>query len=303
MLYLICCILVGCSVSMIFRYAEGNGHNGNNIMFINYIMSTASAAVMAALDGVWGNLGSVSESQPFSLFSEKNVPNTILLLIIIGVFSGVYYMSSLVFIRHSYFSNGVATTLMFSKSCFIIPTFAALVLWGEFPKGLQLAGALFCVIAIAIMLLRTGDGKKISNLPILILTLLICGMMQVNSKLFTRYCINDYSNMFLTFLYATACLVSLGLILYENGKKGEKLHITPKEWGFGLIAGACNFGSNWLQLRALQVFPAGLVFPCLAAGNLVIGSVLGWLLFKERLSRKQVFALSMTCVGLVLANL
>ncbi len=304
MIFLIVSIFVSCGTSVIFRYSEGLGHDGDNIMLVNYIMSTALSFLSALASGNVRDFLRIKDANFLNLFGETTVESSVALLTVLGLFSGVYYMSSLVVMRRSYLSNGVGITLMFSKSCFVMPFVMSFLLWREMPQGLQLLGAALSVVALVIVFMGSGKGSSIKSASDLIVAFLICGFMQINSKLFTNYCFQDlHQGLFLTVLYGTAALMALGLVVWSCKKKGKRFFITAKEWGFGLVAGCFNFGFNFLELKSLETLPAGLVFPCVAAGGLVVGALSGHIFFKERLGQRQKAAMVVTVVGLALANL
>ena len=164
--------------------------------------------------------------------------------------------------------------------------------------------ALLSVLALIIVFSGSGKGDSITSVSHLVLAFGINGLMQINNKLYTGYCFaNEHRGLYFTVLYGTAAVVAYLLVRSDCKRDGTKLHITAKEWAYGLAAGSFNFGFNLTQLSAIQRLPAGLVFPCLAAGGLLIGAICGSLLFKERLGRKQKVAIAVTIAGLVLANL
>ena len=304
MLFLVLAIVLSAGTSLVIRYAEGKGHNGNNVMLVNYIMSTALSFGYALTSGRLSDIAEIVNAEPLRLFAEKTVGNSVLLFTVIGLFSGVYYMVSLVIIRRSYFLNGVGITMMFSKSCFVLSAAVAFFIWHEVPQGLQIAGSLLSVLALIIVFSGSGKGDNITSVPHLLMAFGINGLMQISNKLYTGYCFSaEHRGMYFTVLYGSAAVVAYLLVRSDCKREQKKLHLTAKEWAYGLAAGTFNFGFNLTQLSAIQRLPAGLVFPCLAAGGLLIGAIAGSLLFKERLGQKQKLAIVVTITGLVLANL
>ena len=56
-------------------------------------------------------------------------------------------------------------------------------------------------------------------------------------------------------------------------------------------------------LRALDTVPAVVVYPSRSVGTIVVITIVGTMLFKERLSKQQIAAMGVILVSLVLLNL
>ena len=72
---------------------------------------------------------------------------------------------------------------------------------------------------------------------------------------------------------------------------------------FGLIVGIPNYFSARFLLLALQKLPAIFVFPGFSVGTIVAVTAVGALCFKERLTRRQLIAMGVILISLVLLNL
>ena len=72
---------------------------------------------------------------------------------------------------------------------------------------------------------------------------------------------------------------------------------------FGVLIGIPNFFSSKFLLGALSRLPAVVVFPSFSVATMLIVTLTGVVVFKERLSRNQWFALAAIIAALVLLNI
>jgi multidrug transporter EmrE-like cation transporter len=72
--------------------------------------------------------------------------------------------------------------------------------------------------------------------------------------------------------------------------------------GFALLTGVANGSTNLLVMLSLVSMPASVFFPVMSALSLVLSTLASLLLFKERLLARQLVALLLGCVAVVLIN-
>ena len=152
------------------------------------------------------------------------------------------------------------------------------------------------VAAIVLMNYRPGTGKA-GNMAGLILLLLAGGGGDAMSKFFEELGNPVLSDYFLMVTFGTALLLCLSLCRI-NGEK-------PGRWEclFGLLVGIPNFFSAKFLLGALKDIAAVIVYPVYSVATILVVTVTGVLVFRERLERKQWLALGMILVALVLLNI
>ena len=72
---------------------------------------------------------------------------------------------------------------------------------------------------------------------------------------------------------------------------------------FGALLGIPNFFSTKFLLMALGDLPAVIVYPTFSAGTILVVTVAGLLLFKEKLGKRQLLAMSVILLALILLNI
>ena len=83
----------------------------------------------------------------------------------------------------------------------------------------------------------------------------------------------------------------------------KKQTFTLEEVKYGLIIGIPNYFSAKFLLLALGSVSAVIVYPTFSVGTIIVVTILGMVLFKERISNRQKFALLAILIALVLLNL
>ena len=73
--------------------------------------------------------------------------------------------------------------------------------------------------------------------------------------------------------------------------------------GFGILLGVPNYFSASFLLKALNDIPAVIAFPTFSVATVVVISMTGLLVFKEKLSKKQWIGMGLILIALVLLNL
>jgi len=106
----------------------------------------------------------------------------------------------------------------------------------------------------------------------------------------------EYRVFFLLCTYVVAALLSLGLFQRRQGK------IVPAALVIGVISGATSVLSVYFLLAALKHIEGVVVFSVVPAAALSLTLLAGWLVFKERLSRRQTLGVLLALAGIVLVQ-
>ena len=122
-------------------------------------------------------------------------------------------------------------------------------------------------------------------------------MAEFSSKIYQKYALNEYKDIFLFAIFFTAFLVSM----FYTFK--EKKEITKKDILTGFAVGIPNLFSSYFLILSLATLKTSVVFPIYSAASIVLINIGGYLLFKEHITRKNQVAILLTVVALILINL
>lgn len=278
MLFLVLALLSSSVLSIVLKYL--NTSSPYSVYFVNYITCALLAFV---------------SMEPKTLYQGDITPCWL------GAITGLFYLSSLAVNGYSIHKNGAILSSVFTRLGVLVPIVLSVTLFGERPTLLQGLGV---VLAVAAAVLMNGLPQKAQSpaahqvsLPVLVLALLLNGISDAMSKLFTQLGRRQDDGLFMFYIFLFAGLATLGLLLRKHS------FLTARDVFFGVLVGVPNFLSSRLLLAALTELPAFLVYPCYSVGVILIISVVSFFLFHERLNRRQMGAAGMILGALVLLNL
>lgn len=279
MISLMMAILSSASVSVIMRFSEKKVKANVSMLAVNYIICFLCAG---AFSGVGNLLPVGTEGLPWTLG--------------VSVFNGFFYLSGFVFLQSCVKKNGVVLSTTFIKLGLLVPMVVSIVLFKEMPTALQVVGFIITLIAIVLMNFEKEEvaGKFSFSL---ILLLLAGGSCDAMSKVFEEIGNPMLSNQFLFYTFVSAFLMAAGFAAFRKEKPGKA------EVLYGILIGVPNYFSARFFLRALATVPAVIAAPSCSVGTIIVVSLVGMLLFKEKLGKRQKIALACILVALVLLNI
>jgi multidrug transporter EmrE-like cation transporter len=104
------------------------------------------------------------------------------------------------------------------------------------------------------------------------------------------------SDSYLFYTFAVAFVLCTVLVLVKKEKPGLR------ELLYGSLIGIPNFFSAKFLLEALTKLPAVVVYPSFSVATMLIVTLAGVAVFRERLSKQQWIALAAIIIALVFLN-
>jgi len=278
MIYLGLAILSSAMVSVCMRLSTNRVKGNVAMLAMNYLMCLGLACVFTGA----GNLLPVSDS----------LPQTLLL----GLIHGILYLVSFVSMQRNVVVNGVVLSATFMKLGLLVPMVVSVLFFREFPAIVQIIG--FCLAVAAILLINLKQDSRSVKSPLgLVLLLLTGGMADAMSKIYEELGNQALSEQFLVYTFIAAFVLCLCLTLLKRQRIGWL------ELGYGLLIGIPNFFSARFLLLALRYVPAVITYPTYSVATILLVTLIGVLVFHERLSRRQWVALGMILAALILLNI
>ena len=277
MIYLILAIISSALVSVVMRLSQRFARNNMTMLAANYVMCTAAAAFLA------GGMIPTGEGAALTMG--------------LGSFCGVLYLLGFVLLQWNIRRNGVVLPATFQKLGVLVPTIAAITIFGETPRWTQLLGIAVAIGAILLMQGRSGD-KSASRSTLGLLALLLCGgCSDVMSKVFETWGNAAQANYFLVFTFLVALVLCVILCLVK------KQSVTLPDVLCGLCLGVPNYMSARFLLWALREVPAVVVYPSFSVGTIIVVTLVGVLCFREKVEKRKLIAIGLIMAALVLLNI
>lgn len=284
MLCLVLAVLCSSAVNVLMRLSEGRAKN-------TFVMFMSNYAVCAAIAFAFTGGGSPFAAHPGLRFA-----------LLLGLVSGCCYLSSLTLLRVNIAKNGVMLASVFMKLGVVVPALMAILFFGESPTAWQIAGFAIAVAAIIIIYTEPKTGgprnKAAAGGAVLLLVMLfVSGLTESMANIYEKLGDPAVKDRFLFFNFLTACLASGAAALISRKK------IAPADVLFGAAIGVPNYFCTRFLLLSLSQVPAVVVYPVYNIGAIVVISLFGLLLFRERPGRRKLIGLLMIIAALVLLNL
>jgi len=278
MIYLVLAVFSSMLVSVLMRASEKQVKNNVSMLAMNYVMCTALAFIFTG--GI-------------ELFPKAELSG---LTIVLGVINGLLYLGGFLLLQWNIKINGVVLPATFMKLGVLVPTVLAITVFGDKAEIWQIAGIALAVAAILLIQLEKGGGKAANRLG-LVFVLLCGGCADAMSKVFEYFGNPSLGSHFLLYTFLCALIICILLCIVKRQR------LSAADALFGLLIGVPNYFSSRFLLRSLSEVPAVIAYPTFSVGTIVLVTLAGAVIFREKLSKKQLIALAMILAALVLLNL
>lgn len=217
--------------------------------------------------------------------------------LIVGGISGSFFFLSFTYYQKSVRENGVGVSATIAKLGILIPMIFSILIWKEFPTPIQWMGIMLSLLAILIVNLSPKSLEKFDIKPTILLLFIFGGMAEFSNKIYQKYALNKFKDVFLFSIFFVAFLVSIFYTLKKKSKISKKDILT------GFAVGIPNLFSSYFLILSLETLKTSVAFPIYSAGSIVLINIGGFLIFKEHIARKNKVAIFLTIIALVLINL
>ena len=187
-------------------------------------------------------------------------------------------------------------TLLITTSSMIIPTLSGLFFGESFSVYKFLV--LFVLLFFIYLSLGKGTdrGFEKSWLFFCLASFFLQGGIGVLQKIHQS---SDYKSEASGFLLV-AFVCSLLFSFFASKKSYRELNFTKVHCLFALLSGVCVFLMNYLNLKLSGILPSQLFFPLINGSAVILSIAASFLIFKEKLTKRQIIGLSGGITSLIL---
>lgn len=276
MLFLVLSILCSVIVGVIFKITRKYNGNPTQIVAFNYAVALALCYFSYS-----PNLAEVDGNAPWSLY------------IAIGVLLPFVFLSLVASIKHM----GIVKTDAAQRLSLFIPILAAWLIFKEEFNSYKVIGIVIGFLALLFILRKQSENSQ--NKWFFPAAVLIgFGIIDILFKQVALYTTLPYpTSLFVVFCIALSMAILIAI--YQIGFKNVKLE--SKNILFGALVGIFNFGNILFYLKAHKAFAENpsTVFAGMNMGVIVLGSIVGLVFFKEKLSRINFIGIFLALISIV----
>lgn len=200
--------------------------------------------------------------------------------------------------------NGISITSVASKMSVIIPIIFGVYLYNEKAGILKITGILIALIAVFLASVKTKENQPLTKSILLPAILFIgSGIIETSLKFIeSSYVENNDIPIFSATIFSCAAMVGIAIL----GLKFSTKSMMPdfKSIPAGLALGIVNYYSIYFLLKALQYkgSESSTIFILNNVSIVMLSSVLGFVLFKERLSLKNIIGIILAVIAIILVT-
>ncbi|SDR68103.1 EamA family transporter [Christiangramia echinicola] len=284
MIYLLLSVLSSTIIFVVFRLYKKYDVNTLQAIIVNYFIACTV-----------GFFGYIDGSDFTHVPKESWFPGALMLgFLFIAVFNLAAITTQ---------KSGLSVVAVATKMSVAIPVLCGIFLYNESTGILKILGILLALAAVYLTSIKSKEGISIKskNLIFPLLVFLGSGIIDTSLKyLETSYVSKTDVGLFSSSIFATAGTIGI-IILIVQAFMG-KLRITGKNILGGIALGIPNYYSIYFLVMALRSegFDSSTIFTMNHVAIVTFSTLVGIVLFKEKLIRKNWIGLGLAILSIIL---
>ena len=199
--------------------------------------------------------------------------------------------------------GSVSVAVMFANFGMLVPIVLSCILYGDRPSWLRITGIVLTVLAFLVTVKRGSDKGEKRYLFFALLAMLMNGAGLAVQKIYGKQNIGAESFSFVAVSYLFCALLSAAVyaVMALRGRK-KTFALTKRP-----ILAAIGAGCSLACFLALNTYAAGVIdgsfhYPAHSGGAILLSTASGVVLFRDRLSVRQIVACVLGLCAIVLMN-
>jgi len=279
-------IIASTGLFVIFKYFQRHQINTLHAIVVNYFT--------AAL------VGYLTFSGDVSVYSIIEAPWFKGVIILGFLFISVFNVMGLTSQQH-----GLSVASVSGKMSVIIPILFSVIFYQEALSLIQIIGILIALCSVYLTATKTkGSVITSHNLLLPLLLFMGSGVIDTTLKYLEKTAVSkDNVAVFSATIFLWAGILGVGLSLLLSKK--QKISLNLKTVIGGLVLGVVNYFSLYYLIRAFQFrgIESSAIFTINNVGIVGLTTVLGLLLFKEKLSASNWLGITLAVIAIALVSL
>lgn len=202
--------------------------------------------------------------------------------------------------------SGLSVVSVATKMSVVIPILFGILYYKESLGFFKTTGIIIALIAVYLASIKSKDGIafKKSDLILPVLVFLGSGAIDTSIKyLEGKYLSEGELPIFLTMVFGTAGVIGVLIIVGQILQK--RFTFDSKNIIAGICLGVPNYGSMYFLVKALRndAFDSSTIFTINNVGIVMISTLLGILLFTEKLHLKNWIGIALAVISIIFVSL
>ena len=281
MIYLILAIIFSTGVFVAMRLFERYKLDNHQALMWNYVFASGTGF---AICEHWDTVPQLVAEPWFGL----------------SLLTGFWFIFTYLLMTASTQRSGVTVTSLSSKLSVVLPILAGVVMLSERLNFVASTGIVLALVALVLVLGGRGGSNEKHNknwlLPVCIF--FGTGTGDILMKITEQRNAGDDLGFMIAFIYFVALIFGVIIVAYDLIRGKSKWQWKSAIGGIGL--GVINFFSTSSVYHAMRSFDNVVLFPIYNIGVVSLTAVIGWLVFKEKLTLKNYIGLIIAVIAVIL---
>ena len=281
MIYLILAIVFSTGVFAAMRLFERFKLDNHQALMWNYVFASGTGF---AICKDWDSMPQLVAEPWFGL----------------SLLTGFWFIFTYLLMTASTQRSGVTVTSLSSKLSVVLPILAGVVMLSERLNFVASTGIVLALVALVLVLGGRGGSNEKHNknwlLPVCIF--FGTGTGDILMKITEQRNAGDDLGFMIAFIYFVALIFGVIIVAYDLIRGKSKWQWKSAIGGIGL--GVINFFSTSSVYHAMRSFDNVVLFPIYNIGVVSLTAVIGWLVFKEKLTLKNYIGLIIAVIAVIL---
>ena len=218
----------------------------------------------------------------------------------LSLLTGFWFIFTYLLMIASTQRSGVTVTSLSSKLSVVLPILAGVIMLGERLNFVATTGIVLALVALVLVLEKKKESGEKNNrswlLPVCIF--FGTGTGDILMKITEQQNSGDDLGFMIAFIYFVALIFGIIIVIWDLVRGKSKWQWKSALGGIGL--GVINFFSTSSVYHAMRSFDNVVLFPIYNIGVVSLTAVVGWLVFKEKLTLKNYIGLIIAVIAVVL---
>ena len=284
MIYLILAILFSTGVFVAMRLFERFGLDNHQALMWNYVFASATGFIVC---DKFDTLPELVAEPWFGL----------------SILTGFWFIFTYLLMTASTQRSGVTVTSLSSKLSVVLPTLAGVVLFSETLNLVATMGIVLALVALVLVVggkknnVKTkGNGWMVTLLPVFIF--FGTGTGDILMKITEQQNAVGNLGFMIAFIYFVALIFGIIIVVWDIAR--GKSRWQWKSAAGGIMLGVINYFSTFCVYNSMRCFDNVVLFPIYNIGVVSLTAIVGWLLFKEKLTWKNYLGLGIAIIAVIL---